>query len=45
MSKMMRIHDEDDVDHLHAIDVSGGEEGDGGNGDAPAEENKNLKKN
>ena len=34
--------DDDDVNHLHAIDISRGEEGDSGNSDAPAQENKNL---
>ena len=31
-----------DGNHLHAIDVAAREEGDGGNGDAPTQEDKNL---
>ena len=51
MRRRRRIHGDDgddddneydDVDHLHAIDISAGEEGDRGDGDAPSQENKNL---
>ena len=31
-----------DGNHLHAIDVAAREEGDGGNGNAPTHEDKNL---
>ena len=31
-----------DGNHLHAIDVAAREEGDGGNGDAPTQKDKNL---
>ena len=31
-----------DGNHLHAIDVAAREEGDGGNGNAPTQEDKNL---
>ena len=31
-----------DGNHLHAIDVAAREEGNGGNGDAPTQEDKNL---